>query len=133
MIHQSQEGATSQVTERDWHASTHKATVTIKLADEKAVAVQTVLVIPQNWKHLHESLILVNCFLDEASDRTNMTEDLIEELGVKGQKKQIVVNVANDQQVKFVSMRLIGKRTKPLKQRRLRRFVEEQSLSVGRR
>jgi len=43
----------------------------------------------------------MNCFLDEASDRTNMTEDLTEQLGVQGQKKQIVVNVANDQQVKF--------------------------------
>ena len=30
-----------------------------------------------------------------------MTEDLAEQLGVQGQKKQIVVNVANDQQVKF--------------------------------
>ena len=54
MIHLSrQKGATSQVTERDWDASTHKATVGIKLADEKVVAVQTVLAIPQNWKHLN--------------------------------------------------------------------------------
>ena len=48
--------------------------------------------------------IMVNCFLDEGSDTTYINEDLVEELGVRGQKEKIIVNVANDQQVKFMSM-----------------------------
>ena len=41
--------------------------------------------------------ILVNCFLDEGSNTTYVNEDVVEELGVKGEKELITVNVANDQ------------------------------------
>ena len=39
----------------------------------------------------------VNCFLDEGSNTTYVNEDVVEELGVKGEKRLITVNVANDQ------------------------------------
>jgi len=45
--------------------------------------------------------MLVNCFLDEGSDTTYVNEDVVEELGVKGEKEIITVNVVNDQQVSF--------------------------------
>ena len=48
--------------------------------------------------------ILVNCFLDEGSNTTYVNEGVVEELGVKGEKELITVNVANDQQVSFPSM-----------------------------
>ena len=67
---------------------------------EKVVALQTVPLILKNGK----KRILVNCFLDEGSDTTYINEDLVEELGVKGRKELITVNVANDQKVKFMSM-----------------------------
>ena len=46
----------------------------------------------------------VNCFLDEGSNTTYVNEDVVEELGVKGEKELTTVNVANDQQVSFPSM-----------------------------
>ena len=48
--------------------------------------------------------MLVNCFLDEGSNTTYVNEDVVEELGVKGEKELITVNVANDQKVSFPSM-----------------------------
>ena len=45
--------------------------------------------------------ILVNCFLDEGSNTTYVNEDVVEELGVTGEKELITVNVANDQQIVF--------------------------------
>ena len=43
--------------------------------------------------------MIVNYFLDEGSNTTYVNENVVQELGVKGQKKLIAVNVANDQQV----------------------------------
>ena len=94
----SQESATSQITEGD--ASTHTATMETAQTREKVVALQTVPLILKNGN----KRILVNCFLDEESDTTYINEDLVEELGVRGRKKLITVNVANDQKVKFMSM-----------------------------
>lgn len=92
------ESASSPVTEGD--ASTHTATMESTQKHEKVVALQTVPLILKNGN----KRILVNCFLDEGSDNSYINEDLIEEPGVRGQKEQIIVNVANDQQVNFMSM-----------------------------
>ena len=86
----SQDSVTSQITEGD--ASTHKATMEIAQTREKVVALQTVPLILRNGN----IRLLVNCFLDEGSDTTYINEDVVEELGVKGQKNAITVNVAND-------------------------------------
>lgn len=97
--HISQESTISQITEGD--ASTHTATMeTAAQTREKVVALQTVPLILKNGN----KRLLVNCFIDEGSDTTYINEDLVEELGVKGRKEPITVNVANDQQVKFMSM-----------------------------
>ena len=104
-----QESASTQVTEGDeseslqvteGDASTHTATMEITNKPEKVIALQTVPLILKNGN----KRIMVNCFLDEGSDTTYINEDLVEELGVRGQKEKIIVNVANDQQVKFMSM-----------------------------
>ena len=42
--------------------------------------------------------------MDVGSNTTYVNEDVVEELGVKGDKELITVNVANDQQVSFPSM-----------------------------
>lgn len=96
--HLVQGSASLPVTEGD--ASTHTATMESTQKHEKVVALQTVPLILKNGN----KRILVNCFLDEGSDNSYINEDLIEESGVRGQKEQIIVNVANDQQVNFMSM-----------------------------
>ena len=48
--------------------------------------------------------LLVNCFRDEGSDTTCINENLVEELGVRGRKEPVIVNDANAQRVKFMSM-----------------------------
>ena len=48
--------------------------------------------------------MLVNCFLDEGGNTIYVNEDVVEELGVEGEKELITVNVANDLQVSFPSM-----------------------------
>ena len=48
--------------------------------------------------------MLLDCFLDEGSNTTYVNEDAVEELGGKGEKELITVNIANDQQVSFPSM-----------------------------
>ena len=45
----------------------------------------------------------VNCFLDEGSDTTYVNEDVVEELGLEGQKERVTINVANDQKVDLMS------------------------------
>ena len=96
--HLSQESVTSQTTEGD--ASTHTSTMETAQKREKVVALQTVPLILKNGN----KRLLVNCFLDEGSDTTYINEDVVEELGVRGRKEPITVNVANDKQVKFMSM-----------------------------
>lgn len=64
------------------------------------MALRTVPVILKHGKKRR----LVNCFLDEGSDTTYVNEDVVEELGVKGEKELITVNVANDHDVRFQSM-----------------------------
>ena len=44
---------------------------------------------------------LVNCFLDEGSNTTYVNVDIVKELGIKGEKELIIVNVVNDQQACF--------------------------------
>ena len=46
--------------------------------------------------------LLVNCFRDGGSDTTYLNDNLVEELGVRGRKEPVIVNVANDQRVKFM-------------------------------
>ena len=96
--HLCQESATYQTTEGD--TSTHTATVETAQACKKVVALQTVPLILKKGN----TRILVNCFLDEGSDTTYINEDLVEELGVRGQRELFTVNAANDQQVTFMSM-----------------------------
>ena len=47
----------------------------------------------------------MNCLLDEGSDTTYVNEDVVEELGLVGQKEPIQVNVANAQTIHFMSSR----------------------------
>ena len=47
--------------------------------------------------------ILVNCLLDEGSDTTYVNKDVINELGLTGEKEPITVKVANDQTLHFIS------------------------------
>lgn len=78
----------------------HVATIGTAQKREKVVALQTVPLILKNGN----KRLLVNCFLDEGSDTTYINKDVVEELGVRGRKEPITVNVANDKQVKFMSM-----------------------------
>ena len=52
--------------------------------------------LPVILKHGKKRL-LVNCFLDVGSETTYVNEGVVEELGAKGEKELITVNVANDQ------------------------------------
>ena len=72
----------------------------LKIQKAEKVALRTD---PAILKH-GKKRILVNCFLDEGSDTTYVNEDVVEELGVKGEKELITVNVANDQEARFPSM-----------------------------
>jgi len=72
----------------------------LKIQKAEKVALRTVPVILKHGK----KRMLVNCFLDEGSDTTYVNEDVVEELGVKGEKELITVNVANDHEVRFQSM-----------------------------
>lgn len=68
--------------------------------ETKTVALRTIPVVLKNGN----KRILVNCFLDEGSDTTYINEDVVEELGLRGNKEKITVNVANGQQISFQSM-----------------------------
>ena len=93
--HLSQESVTSHITEGG--ANTHTFTAQ---TGEKVVALQTESLILKNGN----VRFLVNCFLDEGSEATYINEDLVEELVVRGGKEPVIVNVANDQWTKFMSM-----------------------------
>ena len=45
----------------------------------------------------------MNCFLNERSDTAYVNEDVIEQLGLREKKEQVTVQVANAQQVTFMS------------------------------
>ena len=79
-------------------ATTH--TMAHKIETSENVALRTIPVILKN----NNKRLLVNCFLDEGSDTTYVNEDVVEELGIQGDKEWITVNVANNQQVGFLSM-----------------------------
>lgn len=96
--HLSQESVTSQITEGD--ANTHTATMETAQTGEKVVALRTVPLILKNGN----VRLLVNCVLDEGSETACINEDLVEELGVRGRKEPVIVNVGNYQRVKFMSM-----------------------------
>ena len=72
----------------------------MKIPEAEKVALRNVPVILKDGK----KRMLVNCFVDEDTDTTYVNEDVVEELGVKGEKELITVNVANDQRVSFPSM-----------------------------
>lgn len=48
----------------------------------------------------------MNCLLDEGSDTTYVNEDVVNELGLTGEKEPITVKVANDQTIRFMSSTL---------------------------
>ncbi|KAL9987285.1 hypothetical protein ACROYT_G001567 [Oculina patagonica] len=66
---------------------------------EQEVALRTVPIILKNGNRR----ITVNCLLDEGSDTTYVNEDVVNELGLTGEKEPITVKVANDQTIRFVS------------------------------
>ena len=72
----------------------------LKIQKAEKVALRTV---PAILKH-GKKRTLVNCFMGEGSDTTYVNEDVVEELGVQGEKDLITVNVAIDQEVRFPSM-----------------------------
>ena len=45
----------------------------------------------------------MNRLLDEGSDTTYVNEDVVNELGLTGEKEPITVKVANDQTIRFMS------------------------------
>ena len=66
---------------------------------EQEVALRTVPIILKNGNRR----VTVNCLLDEGSDTTYVNEDVINELGLTGEKEPITVKVANDQTIRFMS------------------------------
>ena len=68
---------------------------TIKEREQQRITLCTV---PVMWKH-GAKRFQVNCFLDEGSDTTHVNEDVGEELGLKGWKEKVTINVANHQKV----------------------------------
>jgi len=63
------------------------------------VALRTVPILLKNGNRR----ITVNCLLDEGSDTTYVNEDVVNELGLTGEKEPITVKVANDQTLRFMS------------------------------
>ena len=47
--------------------------------------------------------LLVSCLLNEGSDTTYVNEDVVEEIGLAGEKQPIAVKVANDLNIRFLS------------------------------
>ena len=81
-------------------AKTEKTTMeTVDKHEGKSIALRTVPVILKNGK----KRLLVNCFLDEGSDTTYVNEDVVEQLGLQQTKEPVTVQVANAQQVSFMS------------------------------
>ena len=76
---------------------THEA---YRIGKTKRVALRTIPIVLKNGN----KRMLVNCFLDDGSDTTYINEDVVEELGLQGQKEKITINVASGQQVSFDSM-----------------------------
>jgi len=66
---------------------------------QQAVALRTIPIVLKNGKRR----LLVNCLLDEGSDTTYVNEDVVEELGLAGEKQQFTVKVANDYSIRFLS------------------------------
>ena len=91
------QGTQEQRGEHNTEGGTNTNSTSLKIQ----VALRTVPVILKHGK----KRLFVNCFLNEGSDTTYVNEDVIEELGVKGEKELITVNVANDQEVSFPSMK----------------------------
>lgn len=66
---------------------------------EQEVALRTVPIILKNGNRR----VTVNCLLDEGSDTTYVNEDVVNELGLTGEKEPITVKVTNDQTIRFMS------------------------------
>ena len=95
LANRTQEQGSGHTTEGD--ANTNSTL--LKIQEAEKVALRTVPIILKHGKRR----LLVICFLDEGSDTAYVNEDEVEELGVKGEKELITVNVANDHQVSFPS------------------------------
>lgn len=72
---------------------------TVSEREMESIALRTVPVILKNGVNR----LLVNCLMDEGSDTTYVKEDVVEQLGLKGRRERVTVNVANNQQVTFMS------------------------------
>ena len=72
---------------------------TISDQETKSVALRTIPILLKN----RSRKVLVNCLLDERSDTNYINEDIVQELGLTGEKKRIQVKVANDQTISFLS------------------------------
>lgn len=67
--------------------------------EQPEVALRTVPIVLKNGNRR----IIVNCLLHEGSDTTYVNEDVVNELGLTGEKEPITVKVANDQTLRFMS------------------------------
>ena len=67
--------------------------------DTRKIALRTIPVILKNGTRK----VQVSCLLDERSDTTYINEDVLEELGLTGEKERIEVKVANNQTISFMS------------------------------
>ena len=77
---------------------------TIQERAQKGIALRTVPVI---LKH-GERRLQVNCFLDEGSDTSYVSEDVVKELGLDGRKEKVTFNVANGEKVNLMSNNICG-------------------------
>ena len=97
------QGSPEQSIRQSTEGDVNTNSTSLKIQKAEKVAPRTV---PAILKH-GKKRFLVNCLLDEGSDTTYVNEDVVEELGVKGEKELITVNVANDQEVRFPSMTFV--------------------------
>jgi len=73
---------------------------TIKEREQQRISLCTVRVMRK-----HEAKrFQVNCLLDEGSDTTYVKEDVVQELGLKGWKEKVTINVTNHQKVDLMSV-----------------------------
>ena len=72
---------------------------TVQEHEQRRIALRAVPVI---LKH-EDRRLQVNCYLDEGTDASYVNEDVVEELGMEGLKKKVVVMVGNGQKVDLMS------------------------------
>ena len=92
----SMEGNTDSCNASNVHWNEPMTYETVKKHEQRRIALRTV---PVFLKHGGNRL-QANCFLDEGSDTTYVSEEVVEELGLEGPKERVTIKVANDQKVK---------------------------------